>query len=225
MVEDLLRFETPVSPGELAYVLLGSASPPVQKTGAKANLDPVEKTFRKLAAQSSTKKGDYDVAMCEVLHRKLKHLPAPIKLDMRMWQWLTIRRFPDFVWTRWDGKIPTDVGAALARGGMADRFLGSRSLRGRNRNALARLFFTADILHDGKEGYRLAATAFANQDRHTSIFEREMGLVPAAAKALIKVTQKMGSEDIQKTAKRLNHIGSALVLESVDEQQLVRTLR
>jgi hypothetical protein len=39
---------------------LGSASPPVQKTGAKADLDPVEKTFRKLAAQSSTKKGDYD---------------------------------------------------------------------------------------------------------------------------------------------------------------------
>ena len=225
MAEDLLRFDTPILPGDLADVLSGSSSPPVRATGAKADLGPVDKIFRKLAAQSSTKKGDYDVAMCAALHRHLKHLPAPIKLDMRMWQWLTIKKFPDFVWTRWDGKIPTNIGAALARGGMADRFLGSRSLRGRNRNALARLFFTAEILHDGKEGYRLAATAFANQDRHTSIFEREMGLVPAAAKALIRVTQKMGSEDIQKTAKRLNHIGSALVLESVDEQQLVRTLR
>jgi uncharacterized protein DUF6339 len=225
MSEDLLRFESPVSPSELPEILAGSIDPPVEKTEQRANLEPVEKIFRKLEAQGKRKTGDYDIAMCEALHRQLKHLPAAVKLDMRMWHWLAIKRFPDFVWIRWDGKVPADVASALARGGMAARFLGNRSLRGRNRNALARLFFTAEILYDQKEGYRLATTAFANQDRHTSLFERKMGLLPEAAKALIRVTQKMGSEEIQKTAKRLNHIGSALVLDTVDEQQLIRTLR
>jgi hypothetical protein len=108
---------------------------------------------------------------------------------------------------------------------MVDRFLGNKSLRGKNRNALSRLFFTAEILHDKADGYKLAAAAFSNQDRHTSIFEREMGLVPAAAKALIRATKGMGSEDIQKTAKRLNHMGSALVLETTDEKELVDLLK
>jgi hypothetical protein len=224
MSEELLRFQNPVSPSELPQVLSGSIDPPVEKTGGKVDLQPVEKIFRRLATQGKKKTGEYDVAMCEALHRALKHLPTAVKLDMRMWHWLAIKRFPDFVWIRWHGKKPGDVAAALA-GGMPARFLGNRSLRGRNRNALARLFFTAEILYDRKDGYLLATTAFANQDRHTSLFERKMGLLPDAAKALIRVTQRMGSEEIQKTAKRLNHIGSALVLDTVDEQQLIRILR
>jgi hypothetical protein len=90
---------------------------------------------------------------------------------------------------------------------------------------LARLFFTAEILYDKALGYKLATSAFANQDRHTSIFEREMGLLPAVAKALIKGTRGLGSEEIQKTAKRLNHIGSSLVLETVDERELLSLLK
>src|SRR5262245_58625499 len=75
MVEDIMRFEGPVSATELADILSGSATPTLQKTGTKANLVPVENTFRKLAAQTKTEKRDYDIAMCEVLHKQLKHLP------------------------------------------------------------------------------------------------------------------------------------------------------
>ena len=106
MLEDLLRFVSPVSPSELPEVLSGSTNAPVEKTGQRANLEPVEKIFRKLEAQGKRKTGDYDIAMCEALHRQLKHLPAPVKLDMAMWHWLTIKRFPDFVWIRWYGKVP-----------------------------------------------------------------------------------------------------------------------
>lgn len=52
-----------------------------------------------------------------------------------------------------------------------------------------------------------------------------MGMIPAAAKALIKTTKGMGSEEIQKTAKRLNHMGSALVLEAVEEREFIRLLK
>ena len=225
MTEVLYRFETPLNANQLADVLEGLANPPVEKTGAAADLQPVEKAFRRLASKAGTRKSDYDIELCEILHKQLRHIPASLKVDMRFWQWLSVKRFPEFVWTRWSTGVPNDVGAALARGGMADRFLGNKSLRGRNRNAFSRLFFTAEILHDKIEGYKLATAAFANQDRHTSIFEREMGLVPSAAKALIKATKGMGSEEIQKTAKRLNHIGSAIVLEAVEERELISLLR
>jgi hypothetical protein len=225
MAELLYRFETPVTPNQLADLLNGSTNAPVEKTGQMANLEPVENAFRRLAAKAATRKSDYDVELCELLHKQLKHIPAGLKVDMRFWQWLSVKRFPEFVWLRWSTGVPNDIAAALTRGGMADRFLGSRSLRGRNRNAFSRLFFTSEILQDRVEGYKLATAAFANQDRHTSIFEREMGLVPSAAKALIRATKGMGSEEIQRTAKRLNHIGSALVLETVEERELVGLLK
>jgi hypothetical protein len=227
MAEDIQRFESPVAPAQLQAVLEGTASLPVEKTGFTANLDPVDKAFQRLASKASTKKSDYDVELCQILHKQLKHLPANLTVDMRLWHWLAAKRFAEFVWTRWHGSIPdqADIGTALARGGMNDRFLGKSTLRGRNRNALSRLFFTAEILYDKGDGYRLAASAFANQDRHTSLFEREMGLVRAAAKALIRATRGMGSEEIQKTAKRLNHIGSSLVFETVDERELTTLLK
>lgn len=225
MAEALYRFENLLPPVQLGDVLRGTANPPVEKTGHTASLDFVEKAFRRLASKAGTRKSDYDVELCELLHKQLKHIPGSLKVDMTFWQWLTIKRFPDFVWTRWSTGAPDDIGAAVARGGMADRFLGNRSLRGRNRNALSRLFFTAEILHDETHGYKLATAAFANQDRHTSIFEREMGLVPSVAKALVKATKGKGSEEIQKTAKRLNHIGSALVLEAVEERELISLLK
>jgi len=225
MAENLFRFESAVTPSQLQSIFEGRANLPVQKTGFVVDLDPVDNAFHRLASKASTKKSDYDVELCQVLHKQLKHLPANLTVDMRLWHWLAAKRLSQFVWTRWHGSVPSDVGVALARGGMSDRFLGSSTLRGRNRNAISRLFFTAEILYDKTDGYRLAASAFANQDRHTSLFEREMGLVRAAAKALIRATTGMGSEDIQKTAKRLNHIGSSLVFEVVDERELIGLLK
>jgi Family of unknown function (DUF6339) len=223
--EMMFRFELPLTPAELPKVLEGKMSPSVCGTGIPANLEPVERAFQRLASKASTKRSDYDVLLCELLHKQLKHLPASLLVDMRFWHWLAVKRFAKFVWTRWHGSVPEDVGSALARGGMSDRFLGRSTLRGRNRNALARLYFTAAILHDRIDGYTLAASAFANQDRHTSLFERKMGLVPAAAKALVRVTKGMGSEEIQKAAKRLNHIGSSLVFEIMDERDLITLLK
>jgi hypothetical protein len=225
MAEVLYRFQDPLTPNQLGDVLKGLANPAVEKAEEVADLQPVEKAIRRLASKAGTRKSDYDIELCEILHKQLKHIPAGLKVDMRFWQWLSVKRFPEFVWTRWSTGVPKDVTAALARRGIADRFLGNKSLRGRNRNAFSRLFFTADILYDKVEGYKLATAAFANQDRHTSTFEREMGLVPSAAKALIRATKGMGSEEIQKTAKRLNHIGSALVFEAVEERELISLLR
>jgi hypothetical protein len=185
----------------------------------------VEKTIERLAKNPKTDKNQYDVDLLPPLHQALSHLPAAVKLDMRMWQWLAIKRLPHFVWRRWNDELPDKIEAALARPGLPPRFLGSNSLRGRHRNALSRLFFAAEMLRDKKEGYMLATSAFQMQDRHTSLFEREMGLVPAAAKALIRLTNGMSSKEIQRMAKRLNNVGSALVFEFVEEQQLVDLLK
>lgn len=131
MAEELYRFESPLNSAQLADTLRGLTNPQIEKTGQKANLEPVEKAFKRLSAKPGTRKSDYDIELCEIVHRQLKHLPGSLQLDMRLWQWLTVKRFPNFVWTRWNGSIPVDVSAALTRGGMVDRFLGNRSLRER----------------------------------------------------------------------------------------------
>lgn len=225
MAEEMFRFEEPLLQSQLLGALDRSQIPPTTKAGVTADLDPVDRAMKRLMGNPKPRRSDYDVELCETLHAQLKHLSPALTVDMRFWHWLCTQRLQEFVWIRWHGEIPQDIRAALSRSGMSDRFLGNRTLRGRNRNALSRLFFTAEALHDKKMGYKLATSAFANQDRHTSIFERSMGLIPAAAKALVRSTQGMGSEDIQKTAKRLNHIGSSLVLELIDEQAVVQLLK
>lgn len=226
MSEDIFRFEREITSGELADLLAGRTKVGLETTGSKANLSCVDATIEKLI--SSPKKmnnSQCDMELSPLLHQAVQHVPRPVRLDMGMWQWMAIMRFPKLVWQRWNGEQPKDIQAALAKGGLAARFLGNRSLRGRHRNALSRLFFTADMLYDEKEGYRLVGSAFQMQDRHTSLFEREMGLLPASAKALIRLTQAMSSKEIQKTARRLNHIGSTLVFEVMEERELVDLLR
>jgi hypothetical protein len=221
MVEDILRFSREIDASELADVIAGRTKVPLEMTGNSADLAPMDSAIERLIRGS--KKLDTrqcDMELSPLLHQALKDLPRPAKLDMRMWHWFSIIRFPVLVWGRWNGEQPSDIDAALAKGGLAARFLGNRSLRGRHRNALARLFFTAEMLYDAKEGYRLVGSAFQMQDRHTSLFEREMGLLPATARALIRLTQGMDSKEIQKMAKRLNHIGSTLVFEVMEEREL-----
>jgi hypothetical protein len=225
MAEDVLRFEREIAPDELGDVLSGKSTIGLEPTGATAELEPVEKAIARLASNPKTKKTQYDIELLPLLHEALRHLPAPVRLDMRMWQWMTIVRFPDLVWERWNGERPSDIKAALAKSGLAARFLGNASLRGRHRNALSRLFFAADMLYDKRDGYKLAGSAFQMQDRHTSLFEREMSLVPAAAKALIRLTHSMDSKQIKRTAKRLNHIGSTLVFEFMEERELLELLK
>jgi hypothetical protein len=225
MTEEILRFSREITSDELADVLSGTVSVPTEKTGVVADLAAVNKEIQKIIRSKAPRTG-YDTGLVEPLHRALKNLPQSLKLDVRMWQWMAIKRFPQFVWARWNGEQPKDIRAALARHGIPARFLGNRSsLRGRHRNALSRLFFAAETLYDQSDGYKLAGSAFQMQDRHTSLFEREMGLLPAAAKAFIRLTAGMNSKQIQRTGKRLNHIGSTIVFEFMGEKELVDLLR
>jgi hypothetical protein len=225
MPEPVLRFARSIASGELPGLLEGTLSVPTEEVGHVADLKEIDNAIRRLDSASGTRKTDYDIVLSELLHQALRHLPVPVRLDMRMWHWMAISRFPGFVWNRWFSGKPADIATALVQEAKKQRFLGTRSLRGRNRNAFSRLFFTAEILHDSVEGYKLAATAFANQDRHTSIFERELGLVPDAAKALVRLTARMDSKGIQRTAKRLNHIASSLVIETVPQSDLIKLLK
>jgi hypothetical protein len=226
MVEELMRFEREISPDELESALSGTTKVKLERTGSNADLGAVDKAIERLASSPKTVKTQYDIEIVALLHRALKHLPPPVKLDMRFWQWMSIHRFPNLVWRRWGSGPPSDIKSALSQRGLSPRFLGNRSsLRGRHRNALSRLFFAADMLYDKEEGYKLAGSAFTMQDRHTSLFEREMGLVPAAARALIRLTSAMDSKQIQRTAKRLNHIGSTLVFEFMEERELISLLK
>ena len=65
-------------------------------------------------------------------------------------------------------------------------------------------------------------------DFHTSIFDREFGLIPSIAKYIIKYCSEeniLDMKGIQKIAKRVNHLGSTLILDELNYTTFKKLLR
>jgi hypothetical protein len=131
------------------------------------------------------------------------------------------------VWKRWLGNIPDSPAVALESGSLWQRFLGNQSgkstLSGMSRQALARLWWCAEILGT-EDGYRLARTAVRRQDLYQAVFEREFGLYPPAARACIKFFDGRSENEAREGTRRLNQLLSTLVLETLDEDDIMQML-
>jgi hypothetical protein len=150
-------------------------------------------------------------------------VPRRTLLDMRFWHWLTVDQFADYVLRRWAPGVDIDVDVSLTPGQQA-RFLGSSSLVGMARNALARLFWCADTLADGDRGYDLVGRMLSNQDLFTGVFERRFGLVPTVARVCASRLPELREDDRRLAFRRLNLRASTVVLEIADEDDVVRLL-
>jgi hypothetical protein len=228
MTEDLLRYERPITQDEVISLLKDETTVSTEKTGLTLDLSNLDQLIDSRIKNKKFKPEQIDASLAEMLRELLHEQPKAILLDMSFWHWLAIARFPKLVWYRWFGGItstPSIIEEVVLSYRDKERFTGSPTQSGRSHNAIARLYFAADALYNEKDKYKLVHSVFERQDRHTAIFDREYGLLPEVASAIVRLTGGMKSREIQIMAKRLNHIGSTLVLETMTEKDLVQLLR
>ncbi len=230
--ERLKRFESELTLEQLVQELRGESRVKEIELDYEVNLKEIDIQFNRYVNNPKIKQKELDKLLVEPLHMSLRDIPLNVLLDMRIWHWLCVKRFPGIVFARWINResIPKK-GVTPEENIVTDqkkRFLGKRSLTGRSHNTLGRIYFATHTLFDEKIEYKYAKTAFEKQDFHTSIFDREFGLIPSIAKYVIKFCAEENIFDmkgIQKVAKRVNHLGSTIVLDELKYQTFKKLLQ
>lgn len=217
----VLVVRRPINPGEVQEHVVNGRALQTEDTGCVAELpDPIEL----IAGVTATAyRGSHlDAAMALALHPALRHLPRRLLLDPRLWHWLCLGPLRDFVTYRWAGSAPGETPESI-KPSTAERFTGQPSLRGFSRNALARLFFTVDVL----EHPDLVNRVFTRQDLFTGVFERRMGLHPTVARACVRTLADCGEAQHRRALLRLNEVlvtTAVELLEQPDADRLVADL-
>lgn len=223
----IMRLASPLRATELPAVLSPGARLEAVPTGNAVQWDEVEQILEEISNVTAVsaprfQPSDLDQRMASALHRALRPLTRRDAADMRLWHWLCVGPLQDFVWVRWHGSKPGDIGAALTTG-MIDRFLGSQSLRGVSRNALARLWWCVDALQ-GTDGDRLAQVVLGNQDFFVNLFERRFSICRPVARGFVRALEHSEESERREASKLLNHLLTTIVAETLTEEQVVRLL-
>jgi hypothetical protein len=223
----LQRFVRPARPGEIAVFREDPTALETETVaGVEVDLSGVREVFERFAAKfpnaSSRERALLDSELVEPLHQAVPLTPRDAG-DMRIWHWLCLSELFDLVSWRWSGSrsLPSEerVGGALA-----GRFLGSNTLHGVSRNALARVWWCGESLHSEHDGYTLARDVLSNQDLFQNIYERYFGLYPPAARAFIRKYRGTPEKEFRDGAKRLNHYLTTIVLETLSEEDVTELM-
>lgn len=189
--------------------------------------------FRRLAIllvssnQDTDHRSKWDARLAVPLHRGLA-IPRRLALDFRFWQWLAICECADLVWKRWHGEVPEDPSVPIQDWSLAQRFIGTktggRSLNAFSRHALARLWWCCEHLKSDADGYELVPLALSTQDFYQAIFDRELGLYPAAARACVRAFHGKPEGTFRRGIARLNHLLTTITLEGLSEHDIMELL-
>ncbi|MFW5921281.1 MAG: DUF6339 family protein, partial [Polyangiales bacterium] len=131
--------------------------------------------------------------------------------DPAVWRYLTVVHRPDFVRHRWEHRSLST---------MRSRFwsLGTRP----DSNALARLWWIAELTRGQDGAYELTERVLARQPLATNIFVRELSSYRPAVAACVEVLGDEPSHVIEASVRLLNKALSTVVLETRTEADLVR---
>jgi hypothetical protein len=220
---DLHRYLGRIEPDMVPILLEDPHRVPIEDVGESVDLTDLLSVVATMADGDSTlQRAKWDSIVLEPLHRAMQPVSRRITCDMRVWRWLCIVPMKEFVLRRWCGASSQD--GMLLTPAQRGRFLGSRSLHGMSRNALARLFWCADLLWTEDNGYALAREAIANQDFYQAIFERALGNYPPAARAALRVLRDADEGQRRRVLRNLNYHLSTTALEAMEEDELVAVL-
>jgi len=142
-----------------------------------------------------------DAWLAPRLHAALR-LRRSEAADRRLWSWLAVVRYPDYVRWRFPGRTPDDVTAVK-------RFLG-----GDRDNALSRLWWGAEMTRNGND-YSPTAKAFERQDIPSTWLSLDAFHNRAAALAALKMLPSMGSKPINRLSTAFNHYLTTIMLDTV----------
>ena len=207
---NLLTYSDPVRPADIALILSGEMEPPTSDTGLDKPLERVVEKAAEIVDRVS-RGTERDAELAPVLHEALKDVPRRLLTDRLLWHWMTTSPLRDFVNHRWP---PDDEGRPVP-----ERYLGSQTLNGVNRNALARLYWTADATVENGS-YNLTEKVLTNSDLHLGIFDRQLCLDNRLVKACVRLLDGF-HEDVRRKALLLLRIRlRTTVVEALDETQV-----
>ncbi len=225
----LQRLQCPISEPGLVEALRLADELPVSELARKLDLSELDQAIRS-AIDAGVRESALDTLLVEPLHRTLRGMDEALKTDMRIWHWLTVVRYPDLVWLRWRGSVPSDPeeGFMLGNGRRpvpTVRFLGTASINGHGRNTFARLFFAAERLI-GREGtdYKLVRRLFSSQELHLGLSDREYGLLPHVNRVLTRRLADLPDQQVRAGVRNLNALGGSICLDLLDEDGIERLM-
>ena len=130
--------------------------------------------------------------------RKYIDIPLREAGDPRIWHYLAIGRWPEFVRFRW----PRD-GPNRSHKSMAEKFLGST--QDLYTNAFSRLWFMAELSRDGDD-YSVTEAILSEAERSNRIFDRMDLRRPRTGRLLSMIaTSEPDADIVEATAKAVSH--------------------
>jgi hypothetical protein len=227
MTVELRRFAIPITIRQLAVVLTDSNSIETESLGIPVDFDEVKTVFENFRDANPNAplivRAKLDRELAVPLHKALTHLTRRNATDMHMWHWLCTCELKDIVWYRWYGRIPTDPGEIISPS-LAERFLGTPSLRGISHNALGRLWWCVETLYNESDEYDLVDVALSSQDFFTQMFDRKFSLYIPAGKAYIRTLRNASEDERRKAARELNHYFTTIAAEALSEEDITQKL-
>ncbi len=211
-VEELLRYKEPLRSSQLPDVLTARVTPPTTPTGVMKEIDNLATEAESICGRSE-RGTELDALFAPVLHRELKGTPTRILTDSGLWHWLATQPLSGFVKHRW---LP-DKGADLEKvTAQQERFLGKSTLNGVNRNALARLYWTAEATVVAGD-YDLTKKVLQNADLHLQIFDRELSLDYRLARECVRSLHDVGEDHHRQAIVNIRVRLGTVVIEALDE--------
>lgn len=225
MKNRLQRLQSPMSEQGLVEALRQGAELPASDLTQEVDLSRLDEAIREAIGQGIGESA-LDTFLVEPLHRALRVMDEPLRTDMRIWHWLTVVRYPDLVWLRWQGSVPADPEQGFVVGNgrrpvPAVRFLGTASINGHARNTFARLFFAAERLigSDGSD-YDLVRRLFSSQELHLGLSDREYGLLPHVNRVLTRQLADLPDQQVRAGVRKMNALGGSICLDLLDEEEI-----
>jgi Family of unknown function (DUF6339) len=223
---ELNRFTAPLTGPQLRELLTRGVVPKTVALDVGVDLQPVHQAIEALPRKGGGLRPATDAELAPVVHASLAGLPRRTLLDNRFWHWLSSVEFQTYVLERWALGVDLGLEEPLSPS-QAGRFLGNPGMHGFGRNALARLFWTAEAMGDASEGYQSTKAFFAKQDLVLGVIEREFGLIPEVLRACTRYFADKGAdgrEGWRESLRRLNLRASTVQLEGASEQDIIALL-
>lgn len=176
----------------------------------RRSLDPVRALLEKAMADFAPGDAQVDATLAIPLHEAVQ-LTRREAADRRLWAWLGLTAFPEYVAHRWPPAQKTGKRTAA-------RFSGSRV-----RQTFSRLWWLVELTRSPRKSYELTNRLLSMpgfQDVYEAIFGRAFCGYYPAIEAFIKVIDGERAEVIRQTAKDFSNVLSTMVLESMSETEL-----
>jgi hypothetical protein len=176
----------------------------------RRSLGPVNALLETAMSGFAAGDAQVDATLAIPLHKALQ-LTRREAADRRLWAWMGLSAFPDYVAYRW---LPARTSGKRT----AQRFSGDRV-----RQTFSRLWWAAELTRSPAGSYDLTSRLLALpgfQDVNEAIFGRAFCGYYPAMEAFIKVIETAGEKVTRQTAKEFSNVLSTMVLESMLETEL-----